>query len=237
MAPFLSPFATLLTPFPLSPVSLLAQQGHPESSRARRAGTRKPFSILNQSLSRRWRSAISASSFRTSPQTGKITYFWTEKGEPGTVIVKSRGSETSFPLGGHRRLTAIITGISETMGAGLDQRDRWHDPAGYESAPPTNAGKQVTCLPPENCRWPLAGFTPLAITDLGMVPENGQAGARDTLAKKHSMVGGRTVRGTPRQDESARRFSLNPSTFLVVRNARFDPRVAGDPRAECPRTT
>jgi hypothetical protein len=192
------------------PASLLAQQ----STQTPPAPQRDPqaVSLLRQSLS----TAGGASALATVldlTATGKITYFWSEKGEEGTVTVKSRGA-SQFRLDAtisEGVLTGVmnngISWIKETNGS-IRQLPNQHT---------DNAGNKY--LPFGEIAAALLDPT-ISITDLGLVTEGEQ--------QAHGIRLQKTFPGLDDAQHTRARLVqrdvfVDPATFLVVRTRDLVP--------------
>jgi hypothetical protein len=192
------------------PASLPAQQATQTSPAPQRDP--QAVSLLRQSLS----TAGGPSALATVldfTATGKITYFWTEKGEQGTVTIKSRGMnqfrlEATISDG---VLTGVmnngVTWTKETNGT-IHQLPNQHT---------DNAGNKY--LPFAEIAAALADPT-VSITDLGMVTEGEQQAHGIRVQKTFS---GLDDSMHTRARLTRRDFFIDPATFLVVRTRDLVP--------------
>lgn len=185
------------------PVSLLAQQTTQITSPQRDPHA---VSILRQSLAAGG-GAQALNAVLDFTATGKITYFWTEKGEAGAVVVKGRGlhqfrMEATMSDG-------VITGImnngvastKETDGSIRHMQNQHTDNAGNKYLP---FGEIAAALADPS----------VSITDLGLVTENGQQVHGVRLQKPFS---GLDDSSHTRAKLTQRDFFIDPATFLVLR--------------------
>jgi hypothetical protein len=204
------------------PASLLAQQPTQTAS----APQRDPLAValLTQSLVAAG-GAPALATVLDFTATGKITYYWTEKGEEGTVTVKSRGANQF-------RLDAIL---AEGLRTGVvDSGTAWtRDPAGKVrqlfNQHTDNAGNNY--LPYAEISAALASPS-ITITDLGMVTENHQQAHGVRLSGTFSPS---VDPGGSRTKLSQRDIFIDPTSLLVVRTrdlaplrSRPDPTVPHD---------
>ncbi|HEY4838337.1 MAG TPA: hypothetical protein VIH72_07010 [Candidatus Acidoferrales bacterium] len=192
------------------PASLLAQQ----STQTPPTPQRDPqaVALLNQSLT----TAGGAQALATVldfTAAGKITYYWTEKGEQGTVSVKSRGA-SQFRMDAtisEGVLTGVmnngLTWTKETNGT-IRQLPNQHT---------DNAGNKY--LPFAEIAAALANPT-ISITDLGLVTEGGQQAHGIRLQKTFS---GLDDSSHTRAKLAQRDVFIDATTFLVVRTRDLSP--------------
>jgi len=191
------------------PASLLAQQATQATPPQRDP---QAVSVLRQSLA----TAGGAQALATVldfTATGKITYYWTEQGEVGTVTVKSRGLKQF-------RLEAVVSdGVLTSI---VDNGQARHKDADGTVRPMLN---QHT----ENAGAMYLPFAEIAIalidpatsiTDLGMVTENGQTTHGIRLQKTFSA---RDDSDKTLSKLTQRDIFIDPSTFLVVRTRDLSP--------------
>ena len=186
------------------PVSLLAQQ-HTQSQPA---PVRDPqaVSILTQSLNAAG-GADALAAMRDFTASGKITYFWTEKGETGTVTVKSRGMK-QFRLDATLSdgvLTAVVNNgtsrIKETDGTTRQLINQHADNIGALYLPFAEIAAALT-------------DPSIAITDLGTATENGQTTHGIRLQRTFSTLDDSQQ---TRAKMTQREIFIDSRTFMVVR--------------------
>jgi hypothetical protein len=186
------------------PFSLFAQQ----SAQTAPTPHRDPqaVAILRQSLAAAG-GAQALSAVLDFTATGKITYFWTEKGETGTVVVKSRGLN-QFRMDATMS-EGVITGIvnngvastKDTDGSIRRMLNQHTDNAGNKYLP---FGEIAAALADPS----------ISITDLGLVAENGQQAHGVRLQKP---VSGLDDSSHTRAKLTQRDFFIDPTTFFVLR--------------------
>jgi hypothetical protein len=185
------------------PVPLLAQQTAQITPPHRDP---QAVSILRQSLAAAG-GAQALSAVLDFTATGKITYFWTEKGETGTVVIKSRGLnqlriEAAMPDG-------VISGVANNGASWSKETDGTTRQLSNQHT--DNAGTKF--LPFAEIAAALAEPS-ISITDLGMVTENGQQAHGIRLQKTFS---GLDDQQHTRAKLMQRDIFIDPGTFLVVR--------------------
>jgi hypothetical protein len=192
------------------PVSLLAQQ----STQTPSAPQRDPqaVSILRQALSTAG-GASALANVLDFTATGSITYYWTEKGEQGTVTVKSRGA-SQFRLDATISdgvLTGVmnngITWTKETNGTVRHLPNQHTDNAGNKYLP--FAEIAAALIDPT-----------IGITDLGLVTEGAQQAHGIRLQKTFP---GNDDSSHTRAKLVQRDVFIDPTSFLVVRTRDLSP--------------